>query len=295
MEFIESIAKGMPPSECYTEVQKIQIGTTKEEIGGEIIEKAKQTKERYKYHGTSEEILSMACGSYLTSALINLNLDALDDPKKDEKLHKNVAEVVRIIKKIHNHSNNPWEEIKNGFFAEAAVAIALKVRNFEVYVTDFTDDTEGKIDLIVHDPKEKSIVPIQIKASTYLKDVVLEKIGYNNQDKILLHIANNWDHKMQSYDSEKIAYAEEKLDSLNNSLISGFDKMLKYLELAMKSDGYNVYPVLIAIPGGDNCDNPMYNALTGAPNYVKDPFNKASLSDIIYEKLEKIIYPEGEE
>jgi len=294
IEFIESIAEENHPP--YTEVKeihkKIHVETS-ERIEEEIL--ASYTVERYKHHGTSKETLSMVCGSYLTSALINLNLDALDNPKKDEKLHEDVARVENIIRGIHSHSGYPWEEIRNGFFAEAAVAVALKIRGFEIYMPDFTDDTKGKIDLIVYDPGEKIIIPIQVKSSTYLKGVVLDEIREDNKKTILHHVSDNWDHKTQSLDSQKISYAQQKLESLNDSLVLCFDKMIEYLEPAMKYEDYRFHPILIAIPGGDNCEESMFNTRTGAPVGVSNPFDKDSLSDIIYEKLEKIIYPEGDE
>ena len=252
------------------------------------------TTERYRHHGSSEETLSMVCGSYLTAALINLNLDALDDPKKNKELDKNIDRVEKTIKDIHSASGYSWEEIRNGFFAEASVAIALKIRGFEVYIPDFADDTKGKIDLIVYDPDEKIMVPIQVKTSTNLKGVVLDEIKKGNKETILQHVSDNWDGKIQSLDSQKISYAQEKLNLLNDSIVLCIDKMLKYLEPAMESS-YRIHPILIAIPGGQNCENSMFYNSTGAPVGVNKPFDKNSLSDIIYEKLERIIYPEGDE
>ncbi len=296
MEFIESISRGENPSDFYKEVKEIQTGTTKDEIIKGIIEGAEQTKEKYKYHGTSEETLSMACGSYLTSAIINLNLNALEDPKKDEKLHNDVANVVKIIKEIHSHSNCSWEEIKNGFFAEASVAVSLKIMGFEIYLPDPIDDTRGKTDLIAYDRKEKIILPIQVKSSSNLKGVVLDEITESNQKTILQHIVSNWDDKTQSMDSEKIGHAGEKLESLKTSLTESFGKMLEYLKPILSSKEYKVCPILIAIPGGDSCENSMFNTLTGAPIGKRQPYDeKNSLSGIIYGKLERIIYPEGEE
>lgn len=297
IEFIESITQeGLPPSKYYTEVDKIKTGITKENIRNEIIDKAKQIKEKYEYHGTSEDVLSMACGSYLTSTLINLNLDALKDPKKDEKLHKDVANVVEVIKEIHSYSNSSWEEIKNGFFAEASVAVALKMMGFEIYIPDHVDDTRGKIDLIAYDRKEKIILPIQIKSSSNLTGVVLDEIKESNQNTILQHIASKWDDKIQSMNSEKITYAKDKLESLKTSLAESFKEMLEYLEPALLSKECKVCPILIAIPGGDSCENSMFNTLTGAPKGRRQPYDeKNSLSGIIYGKLERIIYPEGEE
>lgn len=287
MEHITSISEGVEPDKMY-----IEVGELKNETIETIIAK---TKEMYSEFGSKREIVSSACGSLLATEIIKLNLDALENPEKIKKLPKDISKIEDEIRKIHILTGYAWEPIKVGFFAEAAVAVALKVRGFKVFMPDHEDDTKGKIDLLAYDPDEKKIIPIQVKSSSYLKGVVLSQINDDN-NTIFQKIGCNWDNQEKSYDSKIIDHSYNKLNDLTSKLKGSLKNMLEYLSPLLKSDNVKTFPILIAIPGGEYCEEPMFDMRTALPKGAEQPFTKGSLPDIIYEKLEKIIYStvEGE-
>ena len=128
-----------------------EVGTSKQEniatekdIKYAILSRAAEIRERV---GGNKYTLYTACNSLTVETLINLNLDASESETGKEELYNETRKFIQIIKIYNEAMGNRWEDIKNGLFAEVAVAVSLKQLGFNVYLPDFEDDNIGKIDL----------------------------------------------------------------------------------------------------------------------------------------------------
>ncbi|MFC1700303.1 hypothetical protein ACFLZ4_01505 [Patescibacteria group bacterium] len=290
LETISEIAEDAPP-ESYFEISSLKEErvNSEEEIHRAILRRAIETKERV---GTSDAILYTACNSLTVETLIRFNLEALKSENKKEEFYEKSKRFTNVIRAYNEGIGNRWEDIKNGLYAEVAVAVSLKQLGFDVYLPDFEDDTRGKIDLWIKDPNESEnpyIVPIQIKSSANIRAVVAGRIDDEKNLSILKNIEENWDYGRPHPNNT----SAERLKKLQDKLARTSYSMLEYLTSLKKETDKKILPIAIVVPGGEGAENAMFSTHTASPS--GNTFEQGSLASEIYEKLEKIIYKKEKE
>ena len=271
----------------YFEVGKSEHESiaTEEEIKYAILKRAAETRERV---GGNKHILYTACNSLTVEALVNLNLKALESENEKEELYNEIQKFTHIIKIYNEAMGNRWEDIKNGLFAEVAVAVSLKQLGFDVYLPDFEDDNVGKVDLWIKDSNETEnpcITPIQVKSSANINSVVVGRID-DQKMEILEDIEKNWDYGTPHPNNT----SPERLKSLQNKLANTSYSMLEYLASLKNKTKRKIIPIAIIVPGGEGAENAMFNTRTATPS--GKTFEEGSLATEIYNQLDKIIYKE---
>ncbi|MBU1132661.1 MAG: hypothetical protein ABIA11_01145 [Patescibacteria group bacterium] len=286
LDTIESLIEEDSPK-SYPEVSEPMQESidTEEDIKTAILRKALETREK---SGASKLALYTACNSLTVDSLVHLNLEALKSEEAAEKLTEEVNRFTRVVKVYNEGMGNRWEDIKNGLFAEAAVAISLKQLGFEVYLPDFEDDTVGNIDLVVKDPNETQVpyvLPIQVKSSSNIKSVVVGRID-NKDFTILEDIESKWDFGKPHQNNN----SAERLEKLQKKLAHTSYSMLEYLASLKNKTTKRIIPIAVIVPGGEGSENPMFSMRTATP--VGKTFEEGSFASEIYDQLEKIIYKE---
>ena len=283
IDSLASIAEGKERiSEIYPEVGDIESENPK----SITLEKITQnTLEWYEGHESKSWIISSGCGAFLADQIIALNLEELKNPSddEDEPLADKVKKVEIAIRNAHKETGYKWEDIKNGFYAEAAMAIALKQIGFQVYIPDPIDDQKGKIDLYITDDQEKEnpfIGALQLKNSVNMRGVLIENA--HNINSVASKIKDNWDFRENNYE-----IATERLNHLVNSLDKSVEQMLDYLPLNHGSR-VKIIPIVAIISGGEGSSHSMYNVRTGSPR--GEPFEKGGMASKVYDEIYKIIY-----
>ncbi|MBW6441500.1 hypothetical protein K0B04_01145 [Patescibacteria group bacterium] len=282
IESLTSIAQGeIPISEIYSEINTLKSVDPSEITLKKISEKVTGF---YEYNKSKAYVRSSGCGSFLAAQIIALNLEEENNPSdEDIPLADKVKKVESAIRHAHKATGYKWEDIKNGFYAEAAMALTLNNLGFQVNIPDPVDDPEGKIDLLVTDPEEKEnpfLITLQVKNSVNLKEgVIIENA--NNLGALIHRIEDNWDY------SGNYEAASDRLEHLINSLDISTEQMLQYLP---SSDNFHmkIIPIIAIISGGEGSKNSMYNVRTGSP--MGGTFEEGSMATKVYEELSKIIY-----
>jgi hypothetical protein len=264
--------KDVSGSPYYKRLEKRKALEEENEI---LRENVIQTLESYLDLGMKNWELSMACSRLVFYNLLDLNL------KRDEIEYKNIRgvenqgdeeEIKRINRKASTiistvgkfHDNNlrgyaSWEQILRGTTAEVAVAMAYKQGGFDVFLTNEQDDVEGGVDLLVF--AENVLFTIQIKSSSFLKNIVVEDItpAVNNEliieevTKIIknpkrerksltqLEINNlitwslmekvkeAWDDKSEDGDSELFELSRTRFEELSEDSAFSCEKLFDYL------------------------------------------------------------------
>lgn len=277
VESISSIVSGEKPIDSlYQELEELKIPEEEQEVK----ESVERMLEDYKESNTDSWRLSMGCGKILFSQAVPILLEEdiirkkmMDGDKEakarysnlDKQLHLIANTVEIFFRKNVKPDKGDWEAVLSGFTAEVACAVSLKQGGFDVYIPSKEDDEEGKIDLLVYNNSDNILIPLQIKSSSLLRDIIVEQVSREKDiEKVIKRIEQKWDKKLESYNANIIDLSAEKLIDMKKNTTNSSEGLLKYLKpIIAKDNGVGIIPVVVAIPGGES-ENAMYNCRTGA-------------------------------
>ena len=175
----------------------------------ELKESVERMLEDYKESNIEPWRLSMGCGKILFSQAVPILLEediirkkVMEGDKEakdrysnlDKQLHLIANTVEIFFRKNVKPDKGDWETVLSGFTAEVACAVSLKQGGFDVYIPSEEDDEEGKIDLLVYNNSDNILIPLQIKSSSLLRDIIVEQVSREKDiEKVIKRIEQKWD------------------------------------------------------------------------------------------------------